>query len=66
MVIPGFQNEVTVIRDRLQDIRKCARIEAVTVGYRDLGFEPNLGITAAKGTVRSSSLLKNPLATDCD
>jgi hypothetical protein len=46
MVIPGSHDEVAVFRHHLQDIRKFARIEAVTVGYRAVRFEPNLGIAA--------------------
>jgi hypothetical protein len=46
MVIPSSQNKVPVISDRPHDIRKLARIEAVTIGYRYLRLKPNLGIAA--------------------
>jgi hypothetical protein len=36
MLMPGLQNEVAIFGDRSQNIRKLPRIEAVTIGYRDL------------------------------
>jgi hypothetical protein len=47
MVIPGSHHQVAVFSDGLQDIRKFARINAVAVGNRDVGSEPNLGIATA-------------------
>jgi hypothetical protein len=43
MVIPGSQDEVAVLSDNPQDIRKFARVEAITVIYRYIRLDPDFG-----------------------
>ena len=40
MVMPCSQNEIAVLYNYLQNIRKFTRIEAITVGYQNLRFKP--------------------------
>jgi len=45
--MPCPHDEVPIFRDRTQDIRKVARIEAITVGDRYLRLKPDLCIPTA-------------------
>jgi hypothetical protein len=54
MLMPSFQNKVAIFRDRLEDIRKFTRFEAVTIGYRYLRLKPDLRILAAAGNMNVS------------
>jgi hypothetical protein len=47
MVMPGSQNEIAVFRNNPQDIRKFARIEAITVGDRYFWLKPDFCIATA-------------------
>jgi hypothetical protein len=47
MVMPYSQNEIAVLRDNPQDIRKFAWIEAITVNHRYLWFNSDFCITTA-------------------
>jgi len=47
MVMPCSQNEIAVLYNYLQNIRKFTRIKAVTVGYRYIWLEPDLGVPTA-------------------
>jgi len=44
--MPGSQNEVAIVSDGPQDIRKFAWIEAITVGERYLRLNPDLSVAA--------------------
>jgi hypothetical protein len=45
MVMPCSQNEVSIFRNHAHNTRKFSRIEAIALGNRDLGLQPNLGVT---------------------
>jgi hypothetical protein len=47
MLMPCSQNEIAVFRYNPQDIRKFARIEAITVGYPNLRLKPDFRIPTA-------------------
>jgi hypothetical protein len=45
--MPCSQNEIAVLRDNSQDIRKFAGIKPVTVSYRYFRLKPDFCIAAA-------------------
>jgi hypothetical protein len=47
MVMPSLQNEVAVVGDGRQDIRKLTWIEAITFRDRYIWLQPNLCVAAA-------------------
>jgi hypothetical protein len=47
MVIPRLQDQVSSLRDNMQDTRKFARIEAITLRNADLRLQPDFGIPTA-------------------
>jgi len=46
MLMPCSQDNVPILYDDTQNIRKLSRIEAIAIGNGHLRFQPNLGIAA--------------------